>query len=176
MYIIIITYILIHANQLFIHVYENNKHLGLYIKISLKWYRRYNLYIAKPFMLKHCLLRHYFNIYLLKLSLSCKCIYWHSVNAHTFATFQENHNVWCFRPRFCTCNTGPGQPGLMRLILLWIMPLVQDRSLDLLTNSSSLPLYYGCPSKKIIKTDVHIVWIIDRNGYWIPHLLCVDRK
>ena len=34
-----------------------------------------------------------------------------------------------FRPRFCTCKTilGQGQPGLMRLLLLWIMP-VRDRS------------------------------------------------
>ena len=46
-------------------------------------------------------------------------------------------NEWCFKPRFCTCKAilGRGQPGVMRWILLWIMPLVQDRSLDLLTSS-----------------------------------------
>ena len=42
-------------------------------------------------------------------------------------------NEWCFRQRFCTCTTiqGRGQPGLMRWILLWIMTLVQARSLNL---------------------------------------------
>ena len=34
-----------------------------------------------------------------------------------------------------------GQPGLMRWILLWIMPLVQDRLLDLLASS---PAHYHC--------------------------------
>ena len=34
----------------------------------------------------------------------------------------------CFRPRFCTCKAilGRGQPGLLRSILLWIMPLAKD--------------------------------------------------
>ena len=36
---------------------------------------------------------------------------------------------------------GRRQPGLMRWFLLWIMPLVQDRSLDLLTSS---PACYHC--------------------------------
>ena len=46
-------------------------------------------------------------------------------------------NEWCFRPRFCTCKAilDHGQPGLMKWILLRIMPLVQDWSLDLLTSS-----------------------------------------
>ena len=44
---------------------------------------------------------------------------------------------------FCTYKAvlGRGQPGLMRWILLWIMPPVQDRSLDLLTRS---PARYYC--------------------------------
>ena len=52
-------------------------------------------------------------------------------------------NEWCFRPRFCICKAimGWGQPGLMRWILLWIMPLVQDQSLNLLTSS---PVHYHC--------------------------------
>ena len=46
-------------------------------------------------------------------------------------------NKWCFKPRFSTHKAilGRGQPGLIRWILLWNMPLVQDRSLDLLTSS-----------------------------------------
>ena len=46
-------------------------------------------------------------------------------------------NKLCLRLWFCTCNAiaGRRQPGLMRWILLWIIPLVQDRSLDLLTSS-----------------------------------------
>ena len=50
------------------------------------------------------------------------------------------HTKWCFRPRFCTaslyCRT-----GRMRWILLWIMPVVQDRTLDLLISS---PVRYHC--------------------------------
>ena len=57
-----------------------------------------------------------------------------------------------FRSRFCTCTPigGRGQSGLMRWILLWLMPLLQDRSLDLLNQqSSALPLdnAYGCSLK-----------------------------
>ena len=58
-----------------------------------------------------------------------------------------NEMKWWFRPRFCTSKTilGRGQPGLMRWFLLWMMPLVQDRSLDLLASGpcSALPLYHG---------------------------------
>ena len=39
----------------------------------------------------------------------------------------------------CKAKLGGGQPGLMRWIVLWIMPLVQDQSLDLLTLS---PAHY----------------------------------
>ena len=35
----------------------------------------------------------------------------------------------------CKAILSPGQPGLTKWILLWIMPLVQDYSLDLLTCS-----------------------------------------
>ena len=43
----------------------------------------------------------------------------------------------CFRPRFCTykATLGRGQIGLLRWIFVWILPLVQDRSLDMLTRS-----------------------------------------
>ena len=44
---------------------------------------------------------------------------------------------WCFRPRFCTCKAilGRAQPGRMRWILSWSMPLAKDRLLDLLASS-----------------------------------------
>ena len=45
----------------------------------------------------------------------------------------------------CKVILGREQPGLLRCILLWIMPLVQDRSLDLLPGSPSLLLIYGRP-------------------------------
>ena len=35
----------------------------------------------------------------------------------------------------CNVSLGRGHPGLMRQMLLLIMPLVEDRSLDLLTSS-----------------------------------------
>ena len=48
-------------------------------------------------------------------------------------------NEWCFRPQFCTVKAilGRGQPVLMRWLLLWIMPLAQDRSIDLLVSCST---------------------------------------
>ena len=60
---------------------------------------------------------------------------------------------WCFKPRFCTCKTilGRGQLGLMRLILLWIMQLVQDGSLDQETSSRR-------PARYLCTTDAQI-WV-----------------
>ena len=51
-------------------------------------------------------------------------------------------NAWCVRPRFCTYKAllSRRQPGL-RWILLCTIPLVQDRSFDLLTSS---PVRYQC--------------------------------
>ena len=48
----------------------------------------------------------------------------------------KSRNEWCFRSRFCTCMDilGLGQPGLLRWILSWIMPLVQDWSLGVFTS------------------------------------------
>ena len=48
-----------------------------------------------------------------------------------------------FKVTFLHCKAilGRGQSGLMGRILLWIMPLVQDRSFDMLTSS---PECYNC--------------------------------
>ena len=59
----------------------------------------------------------------------------------------------------CKAILGRGQPGLMRWILLWIMPLVQDRLLDLLTSS---PECYHC------KKDVP-------NNFWYS-FFCALKK
>ena len=59
-------------------------------------------------------------------------------------TCNETQNEWiaCFRPQFCNVRLlGRGQPGLMRWILVWIMPQVQDWLLNLLTRS---PVSYHC--------------------------------
>ena len=52
---------------------------------------------------------------------------------------EEKRNEWCFRLWFCTLKLcwAAGQSRLVRWILLWIMPLVQGRSLDLLTSSKA---------------------------------------
>ena len=54
-----------------------------------------------------------------------------------------NWNDCCVRPRFCTVKAilGWRQPGRMRWILLWTMPLAQDQSLDVLVSS---PGRYHC--------------------------------
>ena len=72
-----------------------------------------------------------------------------------------NGNEWCFRPRFCTVRrqTTRRQPGLKRWILLWIMPLVQDRSLDLL---ASIPARYHCTTDAalLMKKSVIIMHVL----------------
>ena len=46
----------------------------------------------------------------------------------------------------CKAMLGQGQPGLNKMIFLWIMPLVQDRiTWHVDQQSSMLPLYHGCP-------------------------------
>ena len=52
-------------------------------------------------------------------------------------------NKCCFRLRICICKAilGRGQPRLIGWILLWIMPMVQNQSLDPLTSS---PVHYHC--------------------------------
>ena len=65
----------------------------------------------------------------------------HRTHCLTELFWGNKMNEWCFRPRFCTeAKLGQRQPGRMRWILLWIMPLVQDWSLDLL--ASNLACYH----------------------------------
>ena len=49
----------------------------------------------------------------------------------------------------CKAILGRGKPRLMRWILLWIMPQVQDRSLDLLACS---PAHYHCTTDAPLHT------------------------
>ena len=51
--------------------------------------------------------------------------------------------AWCFRQRYCTAKAilDRRQPEPMRWILIWIMPLAQKRSLELLASS---PSRYHC--------------------------------
>ena len=81
-------------------------------------------------------------------------------------------NDWCLRPGFCTCKAilGRGQPGLMVLILLWIVPLVQDRSLDLLTSSlARCHSTSDAPSQNMINVNniIHHVFILPCQMYFI---------
>ena len=64
-----------------------------------------------------------------------------STNHWSGLFFIYNKNFWCFWPRFCTSKAilGRRQPGRIRWILLWIMLLAQDRSLDLLASSTTVP-------------------------------------
>ena len=76
---------------------------------------------------------------------------------------EENGNKWCLRPRFCTCKAilGWEQPGLMRGILLWIKFLVQDRSLDLLTNS---PVRNHSTTDHLSLMKWILLWIVPGAG------------
>ena len=104
-----------------------------------------------------------------KFSQDCICHIPHSV-----VNPSDKWNDWCFRPRFCNCKAilGWGQPGLMRWILLWIMPLVQDWSLNLLT---STPACYHCTTDAALNPSANAtVWfmiIIKKRCYfgWFQH-------
>ena len=68
-------------------------------------------------------------------------------------------NEWCFRPRFWTVRlywARDNLGGLLRWILFWIMPLVQDRLLDQLTIS---PARYHCttaaPTVFLMRTSIN---------------------
>ena len=58
-------------------------------------------------------------------------------------TTAKNNEWMLFKAKILHCKDilVQGQPGLIRLILLWIVPLEQDQSLDLLTSS---PACYHC--------------------------------
>ena len=64
--------------------------------------------------------------------------------------WMDQMNEWCLRLRFCTVKAimGRRQTGRMRWMLLWTMPLAQDRSLDLLASS---PVRYHCKTKPPLK-------------------------
>ena len=73
-----------------------------------------------------------------------------------------NINDWCFRPRFCSVSRR--QLGRMRWILLWIMPLEQDRLLDhgcRLYMNKSWTKESWIDDSPIIKTDTSLVHISD---------------
>ena len=55
--------------------------------------------------------------------------------------FQEKSSIQWMNGVFCTCKAilSRGQPGHMRWILLWILPLVQNRSLELLASVTTIP-------------------------------------
>ena len=74
---------------------------------------------------------------LMKWCLTC----WH--NSRGIVFLKCHGNEWSLEPRSCTCKAilGRGQPGLMRWIFLWCMPLAQDRSFDLFTSN---PARYHC--------------------------------
>ena len=99
---------------------------------------------------------------------------WMFVHNRSVSADGPKENDWCFRPRFCTYKAilGWGQPGLMGWILLWILPLVQDRSLDLLASSTSR---YHCTTDVPPgpKGNIHpAFWYIKMN--WIVSVLGHD--
>ena len=71
-------------------------------------------------------------------------------------------NEWCFRPWFCTVRLYWARDNVMKWILLWIIPLVQDRSLDLLTSN---PACYHCTTDAP-STTVYIYCKINRVHLW----------
>ena len=69
-----------------------------------------------------------------------------TISVHRFETqliYISKPNDWCFRPWFCTVwlYWARDNMGEWDEFLLWIIPLAQDRSLDLLTSS---PALYHC--------------------------------
>ena len=105
-----------------------------------------------------------------KMAAICKC------DVICRRSIPKNWNNWCFRPRYCTCKAvlDRGQPGLMGWILLWILSLMQDRSLGLLTSS---PARYHCTtdapwrySQDYFKYQIH-AWNNTSLHRWSTSLL-----
>ena len=69
-----------------------------------------------------------------------------------------------FRPRFCTAKAilGRGQLGRMGWILLWIMPLMQERSLDLLISS---PAHYHCTTAAL--SSINNTWFVSTVKFYM---------
>ena len=103
---------------------------------------------------------------------------------HLLPPYLKWTNKWCFIPRFCTCKAIliRGQPGLMRWILSWFMPVVQDQSHGLL-NSSPACYHYTMdaptpPYIRVIFKAVHIIIKQDREPQLQPpfiSLLLIDN-
>ena len=92
----------------------------------------------------------------------------------------------------CRAILGQGQPGLMRWILFWMMPLVQDLSLGLLTSS---PTFYHCTTdapcklqqcarkymcwkdacEKIIFNILYRIMYNYLNKQTISYMICMNR-
>ena len=82
----------------------------------------------------------------------------------------KGRNDWCFRPQLCTVRLywAGWQPGRMRWILLWIIPLAQGRSLDLLASN---PACYHCTMDAPLqrkKNALNITWL---NICWVWYRL-----
>ena len=94
-------------------------------------------------------------------------------------------NEWCLSPQFCTKATlGRGQPGLMKWIVVWIMPQVQHKSLNLLTCS---PVHHHCAAAAptrirtmriycnfSIERAITLQWLINLHPFRIS--LCLYRS
>ena len=83
----------------------------------IAWLRCVNVHIRSPQRSDTAILNS--NIQ----STQCNCRDW-----WTWPLNEKGMNEWCFRQRFCTVRLHwAEEPGRTRWILLWIMPLVQDR-------------------------------------------------
>ena len=82
-------------------------------------------------------------------------------------------NEWCFRPWFCICKAilCRVQPALMGWGLLWIIPLVHDRSLDLLTSS---PARYHCTTNapRFFEKECTMMVVMTYPRFRINHQTC----
>ena len=80
-------------------------------------------------------------------------LYTPSANDTASPIFRRNE--WCFSPWFCTCKATLGwvQPGLMRWLLLWITPMEEDWSLDVLTSSPAC--YHNTTDDPLFRRVLH---------------------
>ena len=81
-------------------------------------------------------------------------------------------NEWCFRPQLSKTWLGLEQPGLMRWVLLWIMPQVQDWSIDLLTSN---PWCYYCTTDAPPITPTPMFDSKETDSVWHKRNITVSR-
>ena len=84
-----------------------------------------------------------------------------------FSVYENKESVineWCFRPRFCTCNIGPGTTWANEMnFVMKHAPGAGSIAQPVDKQSSELPLYHRCLLRNQYIQSIHISSLICSN-------------